>query len=99
MPYKPRPLETTHVKLPADLLGLLDRLARNTHEVWARKRVDEGWTYGPRRDDEKKQTPLLVPYDELPESERAYDREVALETLKYVIALGYELHKPEVSAP
>lgn len=99
MAYEPKPLDTTHIRLPADLFGLLDKLARNTHEVWARKRLDEGWTYGPQRDDKRRETPLLVPYDELPESERDYDRKVALETVKYVLALGYEFNKSGDSSP
>ena len=95
MAYEPKPLDTAHIRLPGDLFVLLDQLARNTHEVWARKRLDEGWKYGPHRNDERKETPLLVSYDDLPESECDYDRKIALETLKYVMALGYELHKPD----
>ena len=93
--YKPRPLDTTHIRLPQELLDLTEKLALNTHELWASMRRDEGWTYGPVRDGLTKTTPTMVPYDELPESERDYDRTIAMETLKLVLALGYELRKQE----
>jgi hypothetical protein len=91
--YTPRPLDTSAVVLPEALLGLLERLAENTHEVWAAQRIKEGWTYGPERDDADKKHPCLVPYADLPESEKEYDRNTAAETLKAVIALGYQVGK------
>lgn len=94
MPYDPRPVDTSAVNLEADLLALIERLAANTHDVWARKRLAEGWTYGPHRDDAKKHHPCLVPYDDLAESEKEYDRQTALETIKLVLALGYAIRKP-----
>jgi hypothetical protein len=91
--YTPQPLETRHVDLTSQLLGLLERLAENTHDVWARQRMAEGWTYGPQRDDSQKKHPCLVAYADLPESEKEYDRKTAAETLKAVIALGYSIGK------
>ena len=55
--------------------------------------ISEGWTYGEKRDDEKKTTPCLVPYDELADSEKEYDRATALSTLKLIVALGYRIKK------
>ena len=94
-PYRPRPVDTSGVELPPEVRALTERLAENTHETWALQRMREGWTYGPRRDDAKKTHPCLVPYAELPESEKAYDRATALETLKLIIALGYRLVKAD----
>ena len=94
--YTPRPLGTSTVMLPEMLLGLLERLAENTHEVWAAQRMKDGWTYGPTRDDAHKKHPCLVPYKDLPESEKEYDRKTAAETLKAVIALGYVIRDPDV---
>ena len=91
--YKPNPLDTSNIELPADLLELTEKIAENVHEVWAEGRINEGWTYGVVRDDEKKETPCLVPYAELTESEKAYDKNTALETLKLIVALGYKIHK------
>ena len=93
MQYKPEPLDTSNVTLPPDVLELRERLARNTHDVWARERMAQGWTWGPRRDDENKQHPCLVPYEELSDSERDYDRNTAMETLKAICAAGYQIVK------
>lgn len=79
--------------LPRELEGLTELLARNAHEVWARNRVQEGWTWGEVRDDAKKTTPCLVPYEDLPESEKVYDRSTAMQTLKLVLKLGYRIEK------
>lgn len=93
MSYTPKPASTEHIRLGDDLLALAEELAENVHEVWAQGRIAEGWTYGPVRDDEKKQTPCLVPYSRLPEEEKAYDRNTALETLKLILSMGYEITK------
>lgn len=91
--YIPRPVETSDVKLPDELLPLIEEMAKNVHEVWARNRIAEGWTYGPVRDDAKKQHPCLVPYDELPESEKDYDRATSQETLKLILKSGFSISK------
>jgi hypothetical protein len=94
MKYVPKPIETSGVSLPAPLLALMEKLAENAHEVWAATRVEQGWTHGPKRDDENKRHPCLVPYQDLPESEKEYDRRVAGETLKTILTLGYRIMPP-----
>ena len=89
----PRPLDTTAVRLPPELEVLIERLAENTHDLWASQRQRDGWTYGPKRDDAAKRHPDLVPYADLPESEKEYDRLTATETLKAIIALGYVIER------
>ena len=91
--YTPAPMDTTTVVLNDEILALTERIAANVHDVWAQGRISEGWTYGPVKDAQRKVTPLLVPYDQLPESEKAYDRNTALETIKMIMLLGYELKK------
>lgn len=91
--YTPRPADLSGITLPSELEALTEALARNVHEVWAQSRIAEGWRPGPERDDGRRLHPCLVPYEELPESERAYDRSTALETLRLIIKLGYEIHK------
>jgi hypothetical protein len=81
------------VKLTDDILELTELLARNAHDVWARQRLADGWRHGPQRDDARKEHPSLVPYEELSESEKEYDRSTALETLKAMIAMGYRVEK------
>ena len=91
--YQPKPENTDGVLLSAEIEALGEQLARNTHEVWAAARIREGWKYGPVRNDEKRETPCLVPYDELPESEREYDRHTSRETLRLIVKLGYRIVK------
>ena len=91
--YQPNPKNVDGIALPPELLALTEQIAENVHEVWAAGRVAEGWTYGPVRDDVRKQTPCLVPYADLPEEEKAYDRNTALQTIKLIVSLGYEIQK------
>ena len=94
MKYEPKPIETGDVVLPEELTDLMDVIAKNVHEVWSAGRIREGWTYGPVKDDRAKTTPLLIPYEELPESEKDYDRNTATETLKLILKLGYTVEPP-----
>lgn len=89
--YTPHPIDTSDVELPNELTRLIEQLARNVHENWAVGRLNEGWTYGLVRNDQLKQHPCLVEYDDLPESEKEYDRATAIETLKVILKLGYRL--------
>ena len=97
--YKPQPIRTTGVALDQGLIDLAEILAKNAHERWAEQRLIEGWRYGPKRDDDLKEHPCLVPYEALPESEKAYDRTMALETLRVVVAIGYTLDAPAGNHP
>lgn len=91
--YIPKPMDTSDIRLSPELLELTEKIAENVHENWSAGRIKEGWTYGPERNDQKKTTPCLVPYDQLPETEKAYDRNTALETLKLIMAMGYKIEK------
>jgi len=91
--YSPQPLDTSDIALPESLTPLIEALAENVHDTWAKGRMDAGWTYGPVRDDAKKQHPCLVPYGELSESEKAYDRDTAISTLKFICKKGYGIVK------
>ena len=91
--YKPNPIDTSDVVLPKEITELTEKIAKNVHENWAKSRIDEGWVLGEERDDEKKTTPCLVPYDMLPEIEKEYDRNTAMKTLKLIIKLGYKIEK------
>ena len=91
--YIPEPMDTADVQLPEELMALAEKMARNVHEVWARSRMAEGWTYGPERDDAARRHPCLVPYDELPESEKEYDRATSQETLKLILKSGFDIVK------
>jgi RyR domain len=92
--YLPNPIDTSDVKLPPSLERLTELLAKNAHEIWARQRLADGWSYGSRRDDVQKQHPCLIPYEDLPESEKVYDRNAAIQTLKAILALHYRIAEP-----
>jgi hypothetical protein len=91
--YNPKPKVFSDIQLPPAIVELTERLARNTHDLWARQRMDEGWKFGPERDDARKQHPGLVPYDELSDSEKEYDRQTALEAIKLILSEGFEIKK------
>ena len=91
--YVPQPVDTTKVQLPEELMVLVEEMAKNVHEVWAQTRLEQGWTYGEVRNDELKQHPCLVEYEELPEEERVYDRNTAIGTLKLIRQLGFNITK------
>ena len=91
--YTPKPIDTSNTELSEDILELCELLSKNTHEVWSEGRIKQGWTYGEQRDDVQKLHPCLVPYEELPESEKEYDRSTALQTLKLITKLGYKIVK------
>ena len=96
--YTPQPLDCSTTPLPQELDSLFEDLSKNVHEVWAQGRIAEGWSYGPQRDDVNKKHPCLVPYEQLPEEEKGYDRRTAEGTLKFIIKKGYRIIKDEEQA-
>lgn len=89
--YTPQPVDTTGIQLPKELKQLVEQMAKNVHEVWAEARISQGWTYGEQRNDELKTHPCLIPYEDLPEEEKEYDRNTSIETLKLIIKLGFKI--------
>jgi hypothetical protein len=95
MTYQPKPLDTSSVVLTDELKQLTELLARNTHDVWAQQRMDQGWIFGPKRDDNLKHHPSLIPYEELSEQEKDYDRSTSMEALKAIVGLGFRIARDE----
>ena len=91
--YTPLPIDTTDVVLPDELKPLLEAMAKNVHEIWAQERINQGWTYGEKRNDALKHHPCLVAYEDLPEEEKVYDRNTSVETLKLILKLGFKIEK------
>jgi hypothetical protein len=98
MNYVPNPIDTSRTVIDGEILKLTELLAKNAHEVWAKQRLSEGWKYGPNRNDLEKLHPCLVTYEELPESEKEYDRKTVMETIKVVLELGYNIVSNETSS-
>lgn len=91
--YTPNSADPKGVELSTELLPLVEEMAKNVHEVWAQNRINDGWTYGPIRDDAKLQHTCLVAYEDLPYSERENDRATSQETLKLILKLGFSISK------
>lgn len=91
--YTPQPIDTKDVILPEELNQLAELIAKNVHEVWSAGRMKDGWTYGEERNDKELKHPCLVPYEELTEVEKEYDRNTAFETLRLITKLGFSIVK------
>ena len=91
--YIPTPLDTSGIELLPEMLELTEQIAANVHDVWAQQRIAEGWKYGKERNDERKEHPCLVSYDDLTENEKDYDRKTVMETLKVIELLGFRITK------
>ena len=91
--YIPQPINTNDVKLPVELEELVEEMSKNVHEVWAETRISQGWKYGAERNDELKTHPCLVPYEDLPDEEKEYDRNTSIGTLKLIMKLGFKINK------
>ena len=91
--YIPKPENLDGIQLSDELNGLVEAMAKNVHDVWAQSRMDQGWTFGPERNDALKHHPCLVAYEDLPEVEKAYDRDTAVGTLKLIQKLGFTITK------
>lgn len=93
--YTPSPISTEDISLSEELISLSEKLAKNTHEVWSKLRMEEGWEWGPVRNCITKKHPCLVSYEELSENEKDYDRRINLETIKLILKCGYVIKKKE----
>lgn len=91
--YTPQPIDTTDVILPEELEQLVEEMSKNVHEIWAETRIKQGWKYGEERNDNLKTHPCLVPYEDLPDEEKVYDRNTSISTLKLIMKLGFKISK------
>lgn len=91
--YNPEPINVDDISINDDVNELWEAIAENLHDVWAKQRMKEGWTYGPERNDSLKQHPDIIPYCSLKDSEKEYDRLMAQNTLKLVQKLGFTIKK------
>lgn len=91
--YIPQPIDISGIEFPLELNDLAEQMSKNLHEVWSETRIQQGWTYGEQRNDELKTHPCLIPYEELPDSEKEYDRNTAIGTLKLILKLGFKISR------
>ena len=93
--YRPTPLDVSGVTIPDDLRRLVEVLAENAHDVWAARRLAEGWRWGATHDAVAGTHPNLVRYADLDEQAKDMDRDMALGNISALLALGYEIRRPE----
>ena len=89
--FTPNPVDTTSIEVPAYIEGVRDRLAENLHEIWAMYKIEQGWKYSEFRNDAQKLHNCITQFEMLPQDEKHYDSTLAMETLKTMFAIGYEV--------
>ena len=92
--YKPQPLDLSAVALTSKLDELVEQLAENTHNIWARERIQQGWTYGLNEDPDLNRSPHLVSYSNVDEAIKKANRDTASETVRTLLVYGYILEPP-----
>jgi RyR domain len=97
--YEPKPIPVEHIVLDGEILELVEVLAENAHDIWATERLRDNWTYGPERDDAKREHPCLVPYAQLADRDRDYDRSMVLGSIRAMLALGFTISRPGGTGP
>ncbi|CAN0250954.1 unnamed protein product [Lampetra fluviatilis] len=93
--YKPAPFDLNHVKLTAGQEAMVDKLAENAHNVWARDRIRQGWTYGIQQDIKNKRNPRLIPYALLDERTKKSNKDSLREAVRTLIGCGYVIEPPD----
>ncbi|XP_062415583.1 ryanodine receptor 3 isoform X4 [Pungitius pungitius] len=96
--YKPAPLDLSDVKLNAGQEVLVDKLAENAHNVWAKDRIKQGWTYGIQQDLKSRRNPRLVPYAFLDERTKKSNRDSLREAIRTMVGYGYDIDPPDQEA-
>nr|XP_040017272.1 ryanodine receptor 3 isoform X12 [Gasterosteus aculeatus aculeatus] len=96
--YKPAPLDLSDVKLNAGQEVLVDKLAENAHNVWAKDRIKQGWTYGIQQDLKSRRNPRLVPYAFLDERTKKSNRDSLREAIRTMVGYGYDIDPADQEA-
>uniref|UniRef100_A0A8C9RP23 Ryanodine receptor 2 n=1 Tax=Scleropages formosus TaxID=113540 RepID=A0A8C9RP23_SCLFO len=93
--YKPAPMDLSHIKLSSTQEAMVDKLAENAHNVWARDRIRQGWTYGIQQDVKNRRNPRLVPYALLDERTKKSNKDSLREAVRTLLGYGYNLEAPD----
>lgn len=92
--YKPAPLDLSAITLNVKMEELVDQLSENTHNLWAKERIQQGWTYGLNEDPDMFRSPHLVPYGKVDEAIKKANRDTASETVRTLLVYGYVIDPP-----
>uniref|UniRef100_F7FIY3 Ryanodine receptor 2 n=1 Tax=Callithrix jacchus TaxID=9483 RepID=F7FIY3_CALJA len=93
--YKPAPMDLSFIKLTPSQEAMVDKLAENAHNVWARDRIRQGWTYGIQQDVKNRRNPRLVPYTLLDDRTKKSNKDSLREAVRTLLGYGYNLEAPD----
>ncbi|KAF1633370.1 Ryanodine receptor 2, partial [Eudyptes filholi] len=93
--YKPAPMDLSFIKLTPSQEAMVDKLAENAHNVWARDRIRQGWTYGIQQDVKNRRNPRLVPYALLDDRTKKSNKDSLREAVRTLLGYGYNLEAPD----
>lgn len=71
----------------------IERLAIMEHEGWVSEKMSKGWAYGEKKDDFKKLSPYIIPWDELTEDIKEIDRQAVRNIPELLAMVGFELYR------
>jgi class 3 adenylate cyclase/tetratricopeptide (TPR) repeat protein len=71
----------------------IEELAIREHDRWMNDRMRHGWVYSPRRDNARKHHPLLIPWDQLSETEKEKDRDTIRNLPRLIERAGFRVRK------
>jgi hypothetical protein len=57
------------------------------------ERLKDGWKYGPEKDIDKKISPVLIPWGDLPENEKEKDRNPVREMPNFLARAGFQIYR------
>eukprot|EP00002_Diphylleia_rotans_P021370 TRINITY_DN4160_c0_g1_i4.p1 TRINITY_DN4160_c0_g1~~TRINITY_DN4160_c0_g1_i4.p1 ORF type:complete len:1093 (+),score=211.13 TRINITY_DN4160_c0_g1_i4:154-3432(+) len=90
--YNPRIMNIAGINIDF-IKDLIDVIAEHVHDQWTLTKLNDGWKYDPVRDNGKKQHPMMVPYKDLTENEKSYDKNMAKQSIRLIVSLGYTIKK------
>uniref|UniRef100_A0A8B9LR02 Ryanodine receptor 2b (cardiac) n=1 Tax=Astyanax mexicanus TaxID=7994 RepID=A0A8B9LR02_ASTMX len=93
--YRPTPVDQSGISLSAGQEALVEALTENEHNLWARERIRQGWSYATQLDVKGKRSPQLVPFSLLEERIKCCSREAARDALGTLLGLGYAVESTE----
>ncbi|MCP9259463.1 Ryanodine receptor 44F [Dirofilaria immitis] len=90
-PFVPVLVDISNVVLPEFAMEIHEKLAENLHELWAMRKIELGWSYGEVRDQKTRRHPCLTSFQQLPQNEKTYNINLAIDTMKTIEALRYHM--------
>jgi hypothetical protein len=71
----------------------IEKMSEMEHDRWVDERLRDGWKLGPVKDTEKKTSPYLVPWNQLLEEVKGYDRNAVREIPSVLNRAGFQIYR------